>query len=47
LKVLNKLHHFCPEYIVHLAARTDLDGMSLDAHKTNSIELKIYLKIAK
>jgi nucleoside-diphosphate-sugar epimerase len=40
------VHHFCPEYIVHLAARTDLDGMSLDAYKTNSIGVENLIKIA-
>ncbi|MFE3869297.1 NAD-dependent epimerase/dehydratase family protein [Flavobacterium sp. LS2P90] len=37
---------FCPDYIVHLAARTDLDGMSLEAYKTNVIGVKNLLNIS-
>lgn len=37
---------FQPVYIVHLAARTDLDGINLEAYKTNVIGVENLLKIA-
>lgn len=37
---------FHPDYIVHLAARTDLDGVSLDTYKSNIIGVENLLKIS-
>ena len=36
---------FDPEYIVHLAARTDLDGKTLDDYSANTIGVKNLMKI--
>lgn len=38
---------FCPNYIVHLAARTDLEGKILDDYKTNILGVENLMKIAK
>lgn len=38
--------NFGPDYIVHLAARTDLDGISLDDYKTNVLGVENILKIS-
>ena len=44
---LNKLAaDFAPEVIIHLAARTDLDGLSLDDYRVNSEGTKIVADIA-
>ncbi|MFT5251050.1 MAG: nucleoside-diphosphate-sugar epimerase [Flavobacteriales bacterium] len=40
------IQNFCPDYIVHLAARTDLDGINLEAYKTNVIGVENLLNIA-
>jgi len=37
---------FNPDYIVHLAARTDLDGISLDEYNANILGVKNLMKIA-
>lgn len=37
---------FNPDYIIHLAARTDLDGASLDDYKTNVLGVENLLKIS-
>lgn len=42
----DSVNSFLPEYIVHLAARTDLDGVSLDDYKTNILGVENLLKIA-
>jgi nucleoside-diphosphate-sugar epimerase len=41
------IENFRPDYIVHLAARTDLDGISLEDYKTNIIGVENLLKISK
>lgn len=38
---------FQPEYVVHLAARTDLDGLTLEDYKTNILGVENVMKIAK
>ena len=40
------IESFHPDYIVHLAARTDLDGVSLDAYKSNITGVENLLKIS-
>lgn len=37
---------FAPDYIVHLAARTDLDGKTLEDYNANTIGVENVLKIA-
>jgi nucleoside-diphosphate-sugar epimerase len=41
------IENFRPDYIVHLAARTDLDGFSLEDYKTNILGVENLLKISK
>ena len=41
------INDFCPDYIVHLAARTDLDGINLDDYKTNILGVENILKVSK
>jgi len=36
-EVLNTFKEFMPEYVIHLAARTDLKGKSIDDYNTNTI----------
>tara|TARA_R110002051_G_scaffold238375_2_gene299126 strand:+ start:18148 stop:19107 length:960 start_codon:yes stop_codon:yes gene_type:complete len=38
---------FNPDYIVHLAARTDLDGKSLEDYKANTIGVDNLMKVSK
>ncbi|MBE6751827.1 MAG: NAD(P)-dependent oxidoreductase [Ruminococcaceae bacterium] len=38
---------FNPDYIVHLAARTDLDGKTVDDYKANTVGVENLLKIVK
>lgn len=38
---------FNPNYILHLAARTDLDGKSLDDYSSNTIGVKNIVEVAK
>lgn len=38
---------FNPHYIIHLAARTDLDGKTLDDYSSNTIGVKNILDVAK
>ena len=40
------VQHFCPDYIIHLAARTDLDGVILEDYKTNILGVENLMKIA-
>lgn len=40
------LNNFRPDYIVHLAARTDLDGKSLEDYDSNTIGVKNIVEIA-
>ena len=40
------VHDFDPDYIVHLAARTDLDGESLEDYNTNVMGMENLMKIA-
>lgn len=40
------VHRFQPEYIVHLAARTDLDGKSVDDYCANTVGVENMLKVA-
>ena len=37
--------HFQPEYVIHLAARTDLDGSTLDEYNSNIIGVENLVKI--
>jgi nucleoside-diphosphate-sugar epimerase len=39
--------HFNPDYIIHLAARTDLDGKTIDDYSANIIGVENILKAAK
>lgn len=41
-----KIDGFHPNYIVHLAARTDLDGISLEDYKTNVLGVENLLKVS-
>ena len=43
----NALLHFSPDYIVHLAARTDLQGQTIDDYSANTIGVENLLKIIK
>src|SRR5690554_4787300 len=38
--------NFNPDYIIHLAARTDLDGKTLDEYSSNTIGTENLLKIS-
>lgn len=38
---------FCPDYIIHLAARTDLDGNTLDDYAANTIGVDNLMKIVR
>ena len=38
---------FSPNYIIHLAARTDLDGLKLEDYLANTIGVKNLLEVAK
>jgi len=38
---------FNPDYIVHLAARTDLDGISIDDYKANTLGVENLMNIVK
>lgn len=40
------INSFSPNYIVHLAARTDLDGVSLEDYKTNVLGVENLLKVS-
>lgn len=40
------VHGFAPDYIVHLAARTDLDGKTADDYKANTVGVENVLKVA-
>lgn len=44
-KFKNEVINFNPDYIVHLAARTDLDGKSIDDYKANTIGVENLLSI--
>ena len=47
LELLRKVvSDFAPDYIVHLAARTDLDGKTLDDYNANTIGVENILKVA-
>lgn len=43
----NHVTLFNPDYIVHLAARTDLDGQSLNDYSANTIGINNLMKISK
>ena len=43
LKVI--LEEFNPNFIIHLAARTDLDGLSIDDYTTNTIGVAVLSKV--
>ncbi len=46
-EALNKcMQDFLPDYIVHLAARTDLDGASVEDYKANTVGVENVLKCA-
>lgn len=40
------IKNFAPDYIVHLAARTDLDGVTVDDYQANTIGVENMLKVA-
>ena len=40
------LQNYSPDYIVHLAARTDLDGANVDDYQANTIGVENILKIS-
>ena len=42
----NVVLNFSPNYIVHLAARTDLEGKTLDDYKANTVGVENILKVA-
>ena len=42
----NVLLNFSPDYIIHLAARTDLEGKTLDDYKANTVGVENILKVA-
>lgn len=41
----SKIINFSPDYIVHLAARTDLDGKSLDDYSANTLSVKNLMEV--
>jgi nucleoside-diphosphate-sugar epimerase len=41
------MKEFSPDYIIHLAARTDLDGKTLDDYSANTLGVKNILKAAQ
>jgi nucleoside-diphosphate-sugar epimerase len=43
----NNMMKFAPDYIIHLAARTDLDGNTLDDYSANTLGVENILKIAQ
>jgi nucleoside-diphosphate-sugar epimerase len=45
--LLNILNAYNPDYIIHLAAKTDLDGKALDDYSANIIGVKNILEISK
>lgn len=45
VKLSRAIVEFCPDYIVHLAARTDLEGKTLDDYSANSLGVHNLLKI--
>lgn len=44
--ILTSIQGFQPDYIVHLAARTDLDGKSVDDYSANTVGVENILKAA-
>lgn len=42
----NAIHSFNPDYIIHLAARTDLEGKSFDDYSANTLGVKNVLSVA-
>lgn len=46
-RLLSVVSQFKPDYIVHLAARTDLDGKSVEDYSANTIGVKNILRIVK
>lgn len=46
-KFHNVVIMFDPEYIIHLAARTDLDGRSVDEYSANTVGVENLLKITQ
>ena len=42
-----KVSSFKPNYIIHLAARTDIEGLSIDDYKANTLGVKNVMDIAK
>ena len=47
-EVLQKsIHAFDPNYIIHLAARTDIEGLSIDDYKVNTVGVKNVMDIAR
>ncbi|MBO4906363.1 MAG: NAD(P)-dependent oxidoreductase [Bacteroidaceae bacterium] len=45
-KLLAAVKEFCPEYIIHLAARTDFDGNALEDYNANTVGVENILKAA-
>lgn len=46
LPLKETIEEFCPDYIVHLAARTDLDGKTIEDYSANTIGVENVLKAA-
>ena len=46
-EVIKEICEFCPDYILHLAARTDLDGESIDDYSANTIGVRNILESAQ
>ena len=42
----DSIENFAPDYIIHLAARTDLDGTSVDDYQANTVGVDNVLKVA-
>lgn len=44
--LLAAVQAFSPDYIIHLAARTDLDGVTVEDYKANTVGVENMLKVA-
>ncbi|WP_297645577.1 NAD(P)-dependent oxidoreductase, partial [uncultured Bacteroides sp.] len=45
-KLRNEITSFSPDYIIHLAARTDLDGRTLEDYNANIVGVENLMKVA-
>lgn len=46
-KLYATVMNFSPEYILHMAARTDLDGKTVDSYSANTVGVENILKVSK